>query len=149
MWHVTCDTWHVKHDTWHVTRDTWHVWGGQHSLKISAPQLSPFVFYDIMKIWRKRMSDLTNEWMNDEAVYRTAPATPGLLISLPWYIFLILRSKSTRKTHYNLYLMKTKKKKCTFMLQYNIEEISPGVSTMEYLLDILCLWVVGPLKCWT
>ena len=23
-----------------------------------------------------------NEWMNDEAVYRTAPATPGLLISV-------------------------------------------------------------------
>ena len=77
--------------------------------------------------------------MNDEAVYRTAPATPGLLISLPWYIFLILRSKPTQKTHYNLYLMKTKKKKCAFRLQYNIEEISPGVSIMEYLLDILCL----------
>ena len=30
MWHVTCDM-------WHVTRDTWHVWGGEHSLKISAP----------------------------------------------------------------------------------------------------------------
>ena len=26
------------------------------------------------------MTDLMNELMNDEAVYRTAPATPGLLI---------------------------------------------------------------------
>ena len=36
-WHVTCDMWHVTRDTWHVTHDTWHVWGGEHSLKISAP----------------------------------------------------------------------------------------------------------------
>ena len=35
--HVTCDMWHVTRDTWHVTRDTWHIWGGVHSLKISAP----------------------------------------------------------------------------------------------------------------
>ena len=36
-WHVTRDTWHVTRDMWHVTRDTWHIWGGEHSLKISAP----------------------------------------------------------------------------------------------------------------
>ena len=33
------------------------------------------------------MSYLINEWINDEAVYRTAPATPGLLNILFW-IFL-------------------------------------------------------------
>jgi hypothetical protein len=33
------------------------------------------MIFDIMKIWRKRISDL----ISDEAVYRTAPATPGLL----------------------------------------------------------------------
>ena len=71
---MTCDMWHVTHDTWHVTCDTFGG-GGEDSLKISAPQLLPFVIYDIMKIWRKRMSD----WINHEAVYRTAPATPGLL----------------------------------------------------------------------
>ena len=27
----------VTRDMWHVTRDMWHVWGGEHSLKISAP----------------------------------------------------------------------------------------------------------------
>ena len=31
------DTWHVTRDTWHATCDTSHVWGGEHSLKISAP----------------------------------------------------------------------------------------------------------------
>ena len=39
-----------------------------------------------MKIWRKRIADSINQSVNqlisDEAVYRTAPATPGLLNSL-------------------------------------------------------------------
>ena len=50
---------------WHVTCDTWTVWGGERSLKISAPWLLLFVIYD-------------TELINDEAVYRTAPATLGL-----------------------------------------------------------------------
>ena len=50
---------------WHVTSDMWHFWGGEHSLKISAPYLLLFVIYDIMKIWRKRLTEL----MSDEAVY--------------------------------------------------------------------------------
>ena len=29
--------------------------------------------------WTQRMTDLFNEWMSDEGVCRTAPATPGLL----------------------------------------------------------------------
>ena len=37
------------------------------------------MIYDIIKIWRKRLTDSVNESVNDEAVYRTAPATPGLL----------------------------------------------------------------------
>ena len=32
-----------------------------------------------MNIWRKRISYLINELINDEGVYRTAPATSGLL----------------------------------------------------------------------
>ena len=74
-----CDMWYVTCDTWYVTCDMWLVWGGEHSLKISAPLLLRFVIYDIMKIWRKRMTDSLNELMNGKAVYRTAPATPGLL----------------------------------------------------------------------
>ena len=46
----------MTYDIWHMTRDTWHVWEGEHSFKISAPQLLPFVIYDIMKIWRKMMT---------------------------------------------------------------------------------------------
>ena len=73
-WQVTRDTWHVTRDTWYMTRDTWHVLGGwTFSQHFSSLALTD---YDIMKIWRKRMT----HWINDEAVYRTAPATPGLLI---------------------------------------------------------------------
>ena len=75
MWHMIRDMWHMTCDMGHVTRDMWHVLGGEHSLKISAPCLLRFVIYDNMKIWRKRLTDL----MSDKAVYRTAPATPGLL----------------------------------------------------------------------
>ena len=32
-----------------------------------------------MKIWRKRVTESVSQLMNHEAVYRTAPATPGLL----------------------------------------------------------------------
>ena len=39
------------------------------------------MIYDIMKIWRKRLTHSLTDLMNDEAVYRTAPATPGLLIT--------------------------------------------------------------------
>ena len=38
-----------------------------------------------MKIWRKRMTQWINEWISDEAVYRTAPATPGLLMNPQLY----------------------------------------------------------------
>ena len=64
MWHVTHDMWHVTLDMWRVTCDKWQVWGGEHSLKISVPQLLLLVIYDIMKIRRKRLTDWLNEWMN-------------------------------------------------------------------------------------
>ena len=48
-----------------------------------------------MKIWRKRITDSisesVNELINHEAVYRTAPATPGLLIMcliVIWSLFV-------------------------------------------------------------
>ena len=61
----------------------WHVVGGEHSLKVSALT----VCYDILKIWKKRMTDLINEWRNewmnawtsDNGVCITDLATQGLL----------------------------------------------------------------------
>ena len=54
--------------------------GYEHSLKISAPQLLRFGIDSVLKILNERMTQLINELMNDGGVYRTAPATPGLLI---------------------------------------------------------------------
>ena len=50
--------------------------GGEHSLKISAPQLLRFGLASVSKILNERM---VNHLINHEGVYRTAPATPGLL----------------------------------------------------------------------
>ena len=55
--------------------------GGEHSLKMSAPYLLWFECNDVLKVWRKRITELINESINYEGVYRTAPATPGLLNS--------------------------------------------------------------------
>ena len=39
-----------------------------------------------MKIGRKRIAHSINQLMNDEGVCRTAPATPGLLITRVWSV---------------------------------------------------------------
>ena len=46
-------TWHLTPDTWIVTRDMWHMVGGDHSLKISAPQLLQFGFDSVLNILKK------------------------------------------------------------------------------------------------
>ena len=78
MWHVTHDTWHVTCDTWHVTRDMWHVWGGwtfSQNFSSLALTVCDLWYYEDLE---EKVHGLT-DWINDEAVYRTAPATPGLL----------------------------------------------------------------------
>ena len=51
-----------------------------------------------LKIWRKRIAHSINHLINDEAVYRIAPATPGLLktyyTSHITYIFVVLTNQS-------------------------------------------------------
>ena len=88
---MTCDTWHVSCDTWHVTHDTWHMacdmlWGVNILTKFQLPS-----FYGLWFIisWRFGGKGLRtkwmNEWIHDGGDCRTAPATPGLLISfLAW-----------------------------------------------------------------
>ena len=65
MWHATPDTWHVTRyvtqDTWHVSRTMWRMVRGEHSLKISAPQLLQIGIKSVLKILNKRMT----KWMND------------------------------------------------------------------------------------
>ena len=64
----------------------WHLVGGEHSLKISAPQILRFGIDSFLNILNERITQLINEWINYEGVYRTAPATPGLLTTLNPYI---------------------------------------------------------------
>ena len=54
--------------------------GEEHSLKTSAPQLLLFGIDSVLKILNKRITKSVNESVNDEGVYRTALAPPGLLI---------------------------------------------------------------------
>ena len=74
MWHVTRDTWHVTCATWHVTRDMF----------VRVDILSKFQLpcsYRLWftMLWRSGGKGSLNDLISDEAVYRTAPATPGLL----------------------------------------------------------------------
>ena len=81
MWLVTCDMWHLTPDTWHVTPDTF---GGVKILsKFQLPSCSCLW---IMILWSSGGKGSLNQSMNDEAVYRTAQATPCLLIK--WVMFL-------------------------------------------------------------
>ena len=70
----------MTRDTWHVTRDKWHVtclWGWTFSQSFSSLALT------VCDLWYKEdleeKDDSVTEWINHEAVYRTAPATPCLL----------------------------------------------------------------------
>ena len=74
--------WHVTHDMWQVTSDMGHFAGGEHSLKISAPLLLRFVIFDILKIWRKRLTDWLTELIDYKGVCKTALPTLGLLNSI-------------------------------------------------------------------
>ena len=86
---VTPDTWHLKPNTWHLTPDTWHLTcdtghvtncgGWTFSHNFSSPAL---MVWDSQYLEDSELKDdVINEWMNYEAVYKTALATPGLLSS--------------------------------------------------------------------
>ena len=53
--------------------------GGEHSLKISAPQLLWFGIDSTLNIFPQTISESVNELINHGGDCRTAPATPGLL----------------------------------------------------------------------
>ena len=56
--------------------------GGEHSLKISAPQLLWFGIDSTLNIFPQTITESVNELINDGGDCRTAPATPGLLKSI-------------------------------------------------------------------
>ena len=68
MWHITCDT-----DTWYVT--CLGGWTFSQNFSSLALIICDLWYYEDLE----EKDDSITESMNDEAVYRTAPATPGLL----------------------------------------------------------------------
>ena len=92
--HVTLDTWNLTRDTWQMTPDMWHVVGGEHSLKMSPLQLSRFGCNDVLKVWRKMLTDWLTVWISDETVCRTAPAIPGVEITCGAFYFWWLSTLS-------------------------------------------------------
>ena len=84
MWHVICDMWHVTPDMWHVTHDTWHVtclggWTFSQNSSSLALTVCDLWYYEDLEEKADSVNELINELINHEAVYRPAPATPGLL----------------------------------------------------------------------
>ena len=69
MWHMPCDTWHVTHETWLVVNT------------VSKCQVSSSNGLVFMALWifGRKGWPTCNQWMNDQGVCRTAPATPSLL----------------------------------------------------------------------
>ena len=74
--YMTRDTWHMTCDTWHVTRDMLE--GGTNILS-KFWLLSSYCLW-FMILWRYGGKGSLTHSLNDEAVYRTVPATPALLI---------------------------------------------------------------------
>ena len=59
--YVTRDMWHVTRDTWHVTCDTF---GGVNIIsKFQLPSSYRLWFMILWRYFRKRLTDLINQWM--------------------------------------------------------------------------------------
>ena len=83
MWYLTRDTRHMTHDTWHMTHD---MFGGVDIL--SKFQLPSSYCLWFMILWRSGGKGWLTDLISDKAVYRTAPATPGLLKIVNHIFFL-------------------------------------------------------------
>ena len=72
IWQLTCNTWHLTHDTWYMTCQVmWYM--------VSKFQLSSFHGFGVIMFWRFGGEGWLNQLLYDKAVFRTAPATAGLL----------------------------------------------------------------------
>ena len=66
--------WHVTHDTWHMTRLGGLIFS-QNFSSLALTVCDLWYYEDL-----EENDESIKELINYEAVYRTAPATPGLLI---------------------------------------------------------------------
>ena len=82
MWLLTPDTWHLTHDMWHLLHDMCHV---AHMGWWTLCQKFSYLPLTVWKLWcfedlREKDQSMT-KLISDKGVCRTAPATPGLLIT--------------------------------------------------------------------
>ena len=68
---------------WHMTEDIWHITGG---VKWIFSQNFSSLAHTVLNIWIKRLT----QSVDDGGVCRTAPATPGLLMTLYYMLKQIL-----------------------------------------------------------
>ena len=111
MWHVTSDTSHLTCDNW--KRTCWGRWTLSQNVRSLA--LTIWKWWFVENIFTKDVG--LNQLMNHKGVCRTAPATPGLLKRLNYYL----------KIHYYLehfspffdwiFSMKKKKSLASFALK--------------------------------
>ena len=76
MWHVTRDMWHVTYHMWHVS--CCGRWTFSQNFSSLAPTICDLGYYEDLE----ERDDWLTDSLNDEAVSRTAPATPGLSKSI-------------------------------------------------------------------
>ena len=62
----------------------WMVGGSESFLKMSAPQLLQFESTGVLNIFSQRMTHWLTWQITDKGIWRTAPPTPGLLITLQY-----------------------------------------------------------------
>ena len=79
---VTCNMWHVTRDNWHVT--CWVGWTFSQNFSSLALTVCDLWYYEDLE----EKADSLAHKINDEAVYRTAPATPGLLKTQRMWILI-------------------------------------------------------------
>ena len=74
----------VTHDAWHLTQDRWHMVRVNILSKFQLPSSYGLGWTVSWRFWTKGwLNDWMNQWMNDKGIYRTAPATPGMLMTHP------------------------------------------------------------------
>ena len=111
-----------------MTRDTFHVWGGwtfSQNFSSLALTVCDLWYYEDLEEKAHRMNEWMNESMNYEAVYRTAPATPGLLNNLRW------RFKSQNKI--SILFWRFKISKAVTPISSGFPELAPDPEQLDFL----------------
>jgi hypothetical protein len=89
---VSCDMWHVTHDTWHVTR--LGGWTFSQNFSSLALTVCDLWYYEDLEEKDEWINEWINKLINYEAVYRTAPATPGLLKIYRAFLWVLIEDLS-------------------------------------------------------